>query len=66
MFDKAGADYCGTLEEFGYDFVISKLVRCQLHYQKYIYEISLKTEESYRGEFRNSCQTQCTFATDNE
>ena len=39
MVEKAGTNYCNVLEECASGFIMSKVVRCQLHYKKDVHQI---------------------------
>ena len=63
MVDENGANYCAIQKVFGLDFVISKLVSCQMHYKNDVSRVSFRISPSYRDLFKSICHEISSIAT---
>ena len=57
--DENGANYCAIQKVFGLDFVTSKVVTCQMHYQNDVNRVSFRISDSYRDLFKSICHEMC-------
>ena len=55
MFNENSATYCPIQMVFGLDFVISKVVSCQMHYTNNVNRVSFRISASYRDLFKSIC-----------
>ena len=63
MVDEIGANYCAIQKVFGLDFVTSKVVSCQVHYNNDVNRVSFRISPSYRDLFKSICHRMCSVAT---
>ena len=61
--DENGTNYCAINEDFGVDFMTSKVVSCQMDYKNALNKASLMLGLSFRDEFKNICNRMCTVET---
>ena len=66
MVDENSANYCAIRKVFGLDFVISKVVSCQMHYKNDVNRESLRFSDGYGDLFKNICHEMCSIATVDE
>ena len=62
MFDENGANYCAIQKVFGFDFVTSKVVSCQMQYKNDVNRVSFRIGPSYRYLFKSICHGMCSIA----
>ena len=63
MVNENGANYCAINQVSGVNFIISKVVRCQMHYKNEINRVSFRSGPSYRDLFKSICYGMCFIAT---
>ena len=63
MVDENSANYCAIRKVFGFDFVTSKVVSCQMHYKNDVNRASFSISNSYRDLFKNICHKLCSIST---
>ena len=56
MVDENGVNYCATRNVFQLDFVLSKVVSCQMYYKNDVNRASLRISDSYRNLLKNLSQ----------
>ena len=63
MVDENGANYCAIKQVFGLDFVMSKVVSCQMHCKHDVKKAFFRIGVSFRDGSKNICHKICTIAT---
>ena len=66
MVNENGANYCAIRKFFELNFVTSKVVSCQMHYNNDVNRVSLRISDSYRDLFKNICHEMCSIASVDE
>ena len=63
MVDENSANYCTIQQVFGVNFMTSKVVSCQMHYNNDVNRVSFRIGPRYRDLFKSICYGMCSIAT---